>query len=351
MRIATVTFNPAIDQTVRVNNFRPDSVNRGQEISFDASGKGVNVASFLADYGHDTAVTGYLGQENADIFEQFFASKGIEDGFVRIPGSTRINVKIVDEEKQQTTDINMPGQAPPAGAVNALLETIEQLANSCDWFVLSGSLPPNVPGTIYATIIARLKRQGKQIILDSSGEALRAGVQAGPTIVKPNIEELQQLARQTLTSQAEIQQAARQLLNEDVRLVVVSMGRQGAMLIERDTTLIALPPTITVRKTSGAGDAMVAGLVAAQIQGLSLEDCGRLATAFSVGAIAHLLQYPQTDRKKEGFSTIPQRTAQPGLVYPGKPNMSNDFASGYNLPDQDTLRQYFYQVYIMSYEV
>ena len=169
MKIATVTLNPAIDQTVRVDNFRSNRVNRAQEIRFDASGKGVNVASFLADYGYDIAVTGYLGQANVDIFEQFFASKGIDDCFVRIPGNTRINVKVVDEVNQQTTDINMPGQAPPQEAMNTLLETIEQLANSCEWFVLSGSLPPHVPTTIYATIIAQLKRQKKRIILDTSG--------------------------------------------------------------------------------------------------------------------------------------------------------------------------------------
>src|SRR6266705_3341955 len=103
MKIATVTLNPAIDQTVRVDNLRLNSVNRAQEIRVDASGKGVNVAAFLADYGHDTAVTGYLGQANIDIFELFFASKGIDDCFVRIPGSTRINVKVVDEVNQQTT--------------------------------------------------------------------------------------------------------------------------------------------------------------------------------------------------------------------------------------------------------
>src|SRR5881398_1428665 len=104
MKIATVTLNPAVDQTVRVDNFRPNSVNQGQAIRVDASGKGVNVAAFLADYGHDTAVTGYLGQANADIFEQFFASKGIDDCFVRIPGSTRINVKVVDEVNQKKKD-------------------------------------------------------------------------------------------------------------------------------------------------------------------------------------------------------------------------------------------------------
>jgi len=310
MKIATVTLNPAIDQTVRVDNFRPNRVNRALAIRFDASGKGVNVASFLADYGHDIAVTGYLGQANVDIFEQFFASKGIDDCFVRILGNTRINIKVVDEVKQQSTDINMPGQTPPQEAMNTLLQTIEQLANSCDWFVLAGSLPPHVPTTIYATIITQLKRQKKRIILDTSGEALREGIQAGPTIVKPNIEELQDLMRHSLKSEAEIQQAAHQLLNEDIELVVVSMGRQGAMLVEQATTLIATPPDMTVRKTFGAGDAMVAGLVTAQIQGLSLADCGRLATAFSMGAIAHL---------------------------------------SYNLPARDILWQYFHQVYVRNY--
>ena len=310
MKIATVTLNPAIDQTVKVDNFRPNRVNRAQAISFDASGKGVNVASFLADYGHNIAVTGYLGQANVGIFEEFFASKGIDDWFVRIPGNNRINVKVVDEVNQQTTDINMPGQTPPQEAMSTLLETIEKLASSCDWFVLSGSLPPQVPTTIYATIITQLKRQKKRIILDTSGEALREGIQAGPTIVKPNIEELQHLTGHSLTSEAEIQQAAHQLLNEDIELVVVSMGKQGAMLVEQATTLIATPPEVTVKKTFGAGDAMVAGLVTAQIQGLNLADCGRLATAFSVGAIAQL---------------------------------------SYNLPPRDILWQYFHQVYIRDY--
>src|SRR5256884_8050920 len=212
MKIATVTLNPAIDQTVRVDNFRPNSVNRAQSISFDASGKGVNVASFLADYGHDIAVTGYLGQENIDIFEKFFASKGIDDCFVRIPGNTRINVKVVDEINQQTTDINMPGQTPPQEAQHILHQTIEQLSNSCDWFVLAGSLPPHVPTTIYATLISQLKRQKKHIILDTSGEAFRDGIQAGPIIVKPNIDEIQFLDKKFLKGESEIHKTRNQIL-------------------------------------------------------------------------------------------------------------------------------------------
>jgi 1-phosphofructokinase len=307
VKIATVTLNPAIDQAVRVNNFRPNRMNRVQGTRFDASGKGVNVASFLADYGYKVAVTGYLGQGNSGIFEQLFASKGMDDCFVRVPGDTRVNVKVVDEAKQQTTDINMPGQAPPQEALDRLLETIEQLATSCDWFILSGSLPPQVSTTIYATIINQLKRRKKHTVLDTSGEALREGIQAGPTIIKPNIEELRYLTGDALASEAEIQRVAYQLLSEDIELVVVSMGKQGAMLVEQAKTLVAVPPSVTVKKTFGAGDAMVAGLVAARIQGLSLADYGRLATAFSVGVITHL---------------------------------------SYSLPDQDILWQYFQQVSI-----
>lgn len=286
MRIATVTLNPAIDMTVRVDGFQTNTVNRGQTMHFDAGGKGVNVASFLADYGQATAVTGFLGQENADLFEQLFARKRIDDRFVRIPGRTRIGVKIVDEAKQQTTDINMPGLHPTTEAMNTLLETIERLAASYDWFALSGNLPPGAPTTIYATIITQLKRHGKQVALDTSGEALREGVRAGPTVVKPNVDELQQLTGQSLADEAAIEQAARQLLG-DIRLVVISMGERGALFVDAATTLIATPPAVQVKSTVGAGDAMVAGLIAGQIQGLSLPDCARLATAFSLGAITN----------------------------------------------------------------
>lgn len=287
MKIATVTLNPAIDLTVRVDGFQTNRVNRGQTMQFDAGGKGVNVASFLADYGYTAAVTGFLGQENADIFEQLFARKRIDDRFVRIPGRTRIGVKIVDEANQQTTDINMPGLLPIAEAVNKLLETIEELATAYDWFALSGNLPPGVPATIYATIITQLGRHGKQVVLDTSGEALREGAKAGPTIVKPNVDELQQLTGQSLPDEAAIEQAARQLLG-DIQLVVISMGERGALFVDAATTLIATPPRVPVKSTVGAGDAMVAGLIAGQVQGLSLTDCARLATAFSLGAITRV---------------------------------------------------------------
>lgn len=305
MRIATVTLNPAIDQTVRVNNFHTNTVNRGQAMQFNAGGKGVNVASFLADTGHEVAVTGFLGQDNAEIFERFFARKGIEDHFVRIPGETRTGVKIVDEANQHTTDINMPGLMPPPQAVEALFGQIEQLAASCDWFVLAGALPPGVPTTLYATIITRLKELGKRVVLDTSGEALRAGVLADPTVIKPNIDELQELTGQTLANEFDIELASSALMNDSIKLVVVSMGERGAMFVDQESALVATPPPVIVKSTVGAGDAMVAGLLGGLAQNLSLADCARLATAYALGRIT-------------GF--------------------------GSHLPDRETLQAYFQQV-------
>jgi 1-phosphofructokinase len=288
MKIATVTLNPAIDQTVVVDHFQINTVNRGRSLQLDAGGKGVNVASLLADYGLPVAVTGLLGADNPAIFEQLFARKGIADHFVRIPGATRTGVKIVDEAQQQTTDINLPGLTPDNAQLESLRAAIDRLCESCDWFVLAGNLPPGVPADIYATIIHRLTARGKRVALDTSQAALREGVAAGPTIVKPNIDELAQLVGHPLPDLAAIEAAARELLNHGVATAVISMGAEGALFVDSHESIVAVPPRVTVASTVGAGDAMVAGLIAGQIEGLSLRECARLATTFSVSTITRV---------------------------------------------------------------
>lgn len=288
MKIATITLNPAIDQTVFVDNFCVDQVNRGRAMQHDAGGKGVNVASFLADYGLTVTATGLLGTDNATIFERHFAAKGIADRFVRVPGLTRIGVKIVDEARQQTTDINMPGAEPPAGAMDALLTTIDALAADHDWFVLAGNLPPGLPADTSAAIIARLKARGRRVALDASGAALKAGLRAGPTLAKPNLDELRQISEAPLTGNGEVARAARELCAGGVELAIISMGAKGALFTTATGSVLAVPPPVAVTSTVGAGDAMVAGTIAGLIQGLELAAIARLATAFSLAALARV---------------------------------------------------------------
>jgi fructose-1-phosphate kinase PfkB-like protein len=111
-RVVTVTINPAIDQTITIPNFTAGAVNRVQSSQMDAGGKGINVASFLADFGQPATVTGFLGADNDAIFRRMFERKGINDRCVRIAGQTRIGVKVSDEALHQTTDINFPGETP-----------------------------------------------------------------------------------------------------------------------------------------------------------------------------------------------------------------------------------------------
>lgn len=286
MNIVTITLNPAIDQTILVNDFCTNAVNRVEGMQLDPGGKGVNVASFLADFGIGMTVTGLLGDENPKLFEKLFVEKNIDDQFLRIPGNTRTNIKIMDAHKQQTTDINSPGEIPPAWVVDELESRLLQLSDRCDWFVFSGNLPPGVPAGIYERLIRLLKGEGKHTVLDTSREALAAGLKACPDIVKPNIDELRQITGLQMQNLSEVEKAARQIQAGGVGIVVVSMGKDGALFVDGTQSFMAVPPSVVVKTTVGAGDAMVAGLVAGKSQGFRLEECARLATAFSLSAIS-----------------------------------------------------------------
>lgn len=288
IRIATITLNPAIDQTVSIPNFQVDAVNRVVWKQDDAGGKGVNVASFLSSAGHIVSVSGFLGQNNAALFEHLFQQKGIVDHFVRIPGDTRVNIKIVDDAQGQITDINYPGQAPGEGDIQKLQAVIDTLAQLCDWFVFSGSVPTGAPADIYATLIRPLKAQGKTVVLDTSGEALQHALAAKPDLIKPNHVELEEALGRALSNQADIVAAARELIQSGIPHIVVSRGAEGALFIDKDRAVHAQPPAVEVKSTVGAGDAMVSGTVSGLVSGKSLVDCAALATAFSMGALSQI---------------------------------------------------------------
>jgi len=286
-RVVTVTINPAIDQTVAVPNFAAGAVNRVQSSQLDAGGKGINVASFLSDFGQPVTVTGFLGADNDEIFRRFFAKKGIEDRCVRIAGQTRIGVKVIDEVQRQTTDINFPGQMPSLADIEHLFDNLQELSARTEWFVLSGSIPAGVSSGIYREMVKTLA--GKKVVLDTSGEGFRQAVAAAPSLIKPNVDELRELAGERLDTPTDILQVGRALIRRyGIASVVVSMGKEGAIFVEGEEALWALPPSVQVKSTVGAGDAMVAGIVVGKIRGLSLAECARLATAFSMNALTHV---------------------------------------------------------------
>ena len=287
VQVVTVTPNAAIDWTLVVPGFAAGRVNRAESELSQAAGKGVNVAAALAGHRVRTAATGFLGRDNAAPFEALFARAGIADRFVRIAGATRVGIKITDPLGQQTTDVNFPGPSPEPWEVQALLETVAELAagEPRPWFVLAGSLPPRVEPTLYGDLARTLRAAGCTVVVDASGEPLRHALDAAPHVVKPNVHELEALVGESLPTPEAAARAARGLLARGVELAVVSMGEEGALFARQGAAVLAIPPRVEVRSTVGAGDAMVAGIVAGRLRGLPLPELARIATAFSLDAL------------------------------------------------------------------
>lgn len=288
MPVVTVTLNPAIDQTLTIPGFAAGRVNRVIASRSDAGGKGVNVACVLADLGVETIATGFLGAENAAVFETFFTRKKIADRFVRIAGSTRVGIKVMDDRTQETTDINFPGLAPAPEDVAGLFERVAEMTEAGRWFVLSGSVPPGLPDDVYARLIEAIHDKGGRVVLDTSGPPLAAALASRPDVIKPNAEELGQLMGRPLDTSYSARAAALGLLKHGIRLAVVSMGGNGAVFVDRDHAFLALPPKVEVISTVGAGDAMVGGIVYGLIHDLPLEEVARLASGSGAYAVTRI---------------------------------------------------------------
>lgn len=304
-RVVAVALNPALDHTLEVDHLRMGEVNRALRMQVDVGGKGINVASCLADFGITSAVTGQIGRDNAAQFETLFHAKGIDNRCFYLDGLTRINTKVVDLASGETTDINMPGPSMEPEAIQSLFDRLltrmDGLASPGSWVVVSGSLPPKWPADTYQRLITHVHSLGAKVLMDASGTALAAGLAAAPDIIKPNRAELSELIGRPLTDAASVVAAARELLARPNApgTVVVSMGGEGALFVNRHEALLAHPIPTELISTVGAGDAMVAGIVAAQIAGLTLPECARLATAFSAGKLTRLgphLPAPDTVR-------------------------------------------------------
>ncbi|KRP59874.1 1-phosphofructokinase [Pseudomonas orientalis] len=279
-RILTLTLNPALDLTVRLARLEPGEVNRSETLITHAAGKGVNVAQVLADLGHELTVGGFLGEGNPQAFEALIAQRGFTDAFVRVPGETRSNIKIAEHDGR-VTDINAPGPEVSAQAQNALLEKLARIAPGFDAVVVAGSLPRGVSPQWFQALIEQLKNLGLKVALDTSGEALRAGLKAGPWMVKPNTEELGQ-ALDNATD------AIRQLHQQGVEHVVVSDGAAGVSWYSSGATLQATPPKVTVASTVGAGDSLLAGMLHGLLRDEAPEQTLRRATAIAAMAVTQI---------------------------------------------------------------
>lgn len=284
-RIITVTLNPAIDKTVEINHLKVGSVNRISSVRVDAGGKGINVSKVIKNLGGESLALGILAGRNGDFIKAYLDSLNIDNGFVFVKGETRTNLKVIDTLNLSNTDINERGNPVKPEDLAAVEESIFRAINENSILILSGSIPEGIPKDIYATWIEKAKEIGAKTILDADGELLKEGLKAGPYMVKPNIHELEKLYDKKFNSMNEIIETARELFSLGVEKVVVSLGGDGGLFMDKNNVIHAKGLSVPVKSTVGAGDSMVAALAAALEREYSLEETVVLATATSAANV------------------------------------------------------------------
>ncbi|MAM56987.1 MAG: 1-phosphofructokinase [Salinicola sp.] len=304
--VLVVTLNPALDLSIQLPRLEPGAVNRTRSSHLAAAGKGLNVAQVLVALGHRVTLSGFLGADNDTAFVQACRRDGIEDASLRLPGETRINAKLAEDDGR-VTDVNGPG-VEVSGA--ALAELTAALVACCETsapsaVVVTGSLPPGVTAADFAALIETLKASGIPIWVDTSGPALAAALAVSPHAVKPNEQELAEWAGGPLDEQASQLDAARRLHAAGIEESILSLGAEGTLWISRRGAWRATPPRVEVKSTVGAGDTLLAALLHGVIAGQSPQDALRQATALAAEAVRHV---GVGDPHVEDFQQLLQQT-------------------------------------------
>jgi 1-phosphofructokinase len=260
--IVTFTANPSVDRTAEVDAIIRGAVLRARSVRLDGGGKGVNVTRALTAHGHrSVAVLPNGGAEGAQLLA-LLAAEGLEVRTVPVTGAVRANVTIVEPDGT-TTKINEPGPALAPAEVDSLVEALLGVAAGAEWVVLSGSLPPGAPQDLYASLTRRLRLTGARVAVDTDGPLLRAALAGQPDLVKPNQRELAEASGVPVRGPNDALVAIDRLREAGARGVLASLGPAGAVLVDDSGAHDATAPVATRRSTVGAGDALLAGFLAA----------------------------------------------------------------------------------------
>jgi 1-phosphofructokinase family hexose kinase len=277
--IFTLTLNPAVDRELTVAKIVFGTVLRASQWQVDCGGKGFNVARMLKSLGVDSVALGFAAGKTGELLDEKLQALGIETDFIWIQGETRTNVSIVAVEDDRYMKVNEPGPTISESDLSQLVQKVRERAKKGDWWVLAGSLPPGVPSAVYAELTGIIQSAGGRVFMDTSGDALRQSCSAKPQLVKPNAEEAHELTGLPVGNPTEIVAAARAIQAMGPAQVIISLGKDGALMVAEEIAWVATTPDIVERNPIGAGDSMVAGVVCGLSRGDSLPAALRCGVA------------------------------------------------------------------------
>lgn len=300
--VYTVTFNPAIDYVVQLDEMKQGCLNRMKSEKIFVGGKGINVSIVLGELGIKSKALGFVAGFTGRAIEEGVSRENIETDFVHLQdGFSRINVKI---KSGTETELNGRGPEIDAGAVEELYGRLDKLEDG-DMLVLAGSVPDSLPQDIYEKILSRLTDKKIQIVVDAAKELLLNVLKYRPFLIKPNNHELEEIFGVTLDSTEKIIEYAKKLKDMGAVNVLVSMAGDGAVLVDEYGEVHTCGVCRgTVRNSVGAGDSMVAGFIAGYEEG-----CGK-------GCGSHNYEYAlKLGTAAGGATAFADGLAQRGEIY------------------------------------
>lgn len=259
--IVTLTVNPSVDRTIAVTQLVRGGVNRATSSRVDPGGKGINVSRSLAGCGVPTRAVVAIGGAQGRRLAALLAQVHLDVVAVRIRHAIRSNITVVEPDGT-TTKLNEPGASLTPEEVARLLDAVRSAAAGAHWLVASGSLPPGVPVTFYRDL-ARALQGRTRVAVDTSGPALAHALAGRPALVKPNADELAEYAGEYPRTLADVVAACRRMRADGAAAVLASLGVDGAVLAEGDAVWHARAPLRVPVSSVGAGDALLAGFLAA----------------------------------------------------------------------------------------
>ena len=278
--VLTVTLNPAVDKTCRLNELLLGQVNRLQSVMSVAGGKGINVTKILRQFEYPVTAMGFIGGYTGQLIQERLTEMGAECHFTYIDQATRVSTNIL-ADNGYVTEVLEPGPVISKDELSRFLSEYKRQLQRVDMVVLSGSIPQGVPEDIYETLTMLAKEAGCKVFLDTSGEALKKAVKAKPYLLKPNKKELEYLVERKLTNTEEIKEQIKKLLDSGVEKVIVSLGSKGFVYGDREGIIAQKPVKVKAVNTVACGDCLVASFCMSE-----MEDTDRMQAIYKAAALA-----------------------------------------------------------------
>ncbi len=292
MDIMTLTMNPAVDISAGVMQLVAGKKLRCSTPTYEAGGGGINVASVIHELGGKATAVYAAGGATGKMLQNLLAGKDITQEYIEIEGRTREDISVLEEATQQLYRFVMPGPEMKQEEQIRCLEKLRSFQPPPKYLVISGSLPPGASSEFYRQVVREMKPQGTKIILDTKAETLKEVAREGVFLLKPNMNELKELADGNLNEERDQEQISRNLVEKGkAEVVVVSLGAAGVLVVSEKLSERVRAPSVPIRSRVGAGDSMVGAITLALSRGHSLRD----AVYYGIAAGSAAVMTPGTE--------------------------------------------------------